>query len=165
MIGNEVDARFIRDWYRETTQNASWATPNKVPEGWKYLSSGCYRSVYLHVESGVVYKIERDRNYTGGQTNEGEYNNLRLYRFKRMPKGCRFPRWAFYAFEDQDNVMAMEYFTHLLKEYSRYDEKGSRHWENLRKIRNVLQGIWDLHGANLAVDQTTEELVPIDLGG
>ena len=164
MIGNEADARFIRDWYRETTGSSYGDAPRNVPEGWEYVSSGCYRSVYLHVASGAVYKIERDPGY-GGQSNDDEANNLRKYRFRKMPKGCRFPRWALYDLGGGDNVMAMEYFTHLLNRYSRYNENGSRHWENLRKIQNVLRDLWDLHGANLAVDQTTEELVPIDLGG
>jgi len=165
MIGNEVDARFIRDWYREMTGNAYSDAPRRTPEGWEYVSSGCYRSVYLHVKSGVVYKIEREPGYSGGQTNRGEFNNLRQFRFKRLPKGCRFPRWMFFDFGDGDDIIAMEYFTHLLNRYSRYNEQGFKHWENLRKIQNVLRGLWDLHGANLAVDQTTEELVPIDLGG
>lgn len=159
MIGNAVDAQVIADWYREVNPDGhyfrlSWE--EDLPEGWKYLGDGCYRAAFLSPE-GVVYKVE---HYEGsGQSNAGEAKRLeRLHKKCKMPQGTRLPRYTYYA---NSNVIAMERFTRLLKDYGRY-EQGSP-WERLPLVERACK-VGDMHGANLAVDQETDELVPIDLG-
>lgn len=156
MIGNETDARFIRDWVR--------GGKHYHPEGWQRLGTGCYRAAWLHVASGVVYKVQHEATYSY-QTNHAEARNIARYRFKKMPKGCRLPRYQFFALDNQeDGVMAMERFSKLLREVSYYQDPNG-YYDRHKELQGVLRDVYDLHGGNLAIDEENELLVPIDLGG
>lgn len=161
MIGNEADAEFIRDhvvdvtgdYFRESIAN---------PQGWRHLGSGCYRSAWLHLESGVVYKVQHGY-LNSWQSNEGEAETLRRYFLKKMPKGCRLPRWQYFALDGR-GVIAMERFSMLLRQVSRYQDPNGYH-DRLRLLQGVLGDVSDFHGGNLAIDEESDLLVPIDLGG
>jgi len=156
MLGNETDARFIRDWYIEGRGYGA-------PEGWRLIGSGCYRNAYLHVESGVVYKVDQSYGY-GGQGNNTEARALRNYFYnKKMPAGCRLPRFRFLEL-DGKGVIAMEKFDKLLKDFSIYGN-GAEYYDRRDALQRALRDTYDLHAANLAVDEVNQLLVPIDLGG
>lgn len=163
MLGNEEDARFIRDWYLNAVNEKGDRWNLTPPEGWARLGGGCYRAAFLHEESGVVYKVQHSYGYGYGQSNASEAETLRRYMFRKLPQGCRFPRYSFYEL-DGKGVMAMERFSKLLRDYSRYAE-GSHYWDRLRKLQGALYDVYDLHSANLAIDEENQLLVPIDLGG
>lgn len=159
MLGNESSAEFIRDWSLLTSKHYR---PEQAPQGWTRLGSGCYRVAYLNALEGIVYKVEH--RYGGfGQTNEGEFQKLRSMRLTRLPKGIRFPRYHLYSLDGR-TVAAMEYLPKLLKDFSRYGGEGATYWNLKSKLCDTLPDLWDMHGANIAVDENTKEIVPIDLG-
>jgi hypothetical protein len=156
MIGNEEHAQEILDW-------ALTAPDAAPPKGWKRLGQGCYRQAMLHIETNVVYKVQHNYSVRYSQSNDSEAENLRRYWLKKLPQGCRFPRYQLFRF-DGKGVMAMERFGKLLRDVSRYGE-DSRYWERHSKLQDVLRNVYDLHGANLAIDEENDQLVPIDMGG
>lgn len=159
MIGNEAEAKFIRDWYASKGQ---WSQRDDTPPvGWERLGSGCYRAAFLS-PTGVVYKVQHNYDHSS-QSNAGEAETLRRYWLTRMPKGCRLPRWSLYELDGKE-VMAMERFTKLLNEFSLFSAEGSKYWSLRSALENVISDQWDFHGGNLAVDEEAELLVPIDLG-
>lgn len=163
MIGNETDARFIRDWVRKDSGSGYYGTTS-TPEGWERLGYGCYRAAWLHIASGVVYKVQHD-SYGSFQSNKVESYNIRRYWFKKMPKGCRLPKHQFFALDNpEDGVIAMERFGRLLKAVSVYQDPHGYHDRKL-PLLNALRDVYDLHGSNLAIDEENELLVPIDMGG
>lgn len=163
MIGNEAEARFIHEWYRAwQAREDYWTDPGPMaPEGWERLGSGCYRIAFL-APSGTVYKVQSSSS--SYQTNEAEAYTLRRYMFRKLPKGCRFPRYQLFMVTEGEGVMAMERVASLLKEHSRYDGEGRR----IRGLRNdlveTLYDLHDLHDANIGVAEDGA-VVPIDLGG
>lgn len=158
MFGNETEARFIRDW-RDLYLRAGRTTHEiPVPEDWKKLGSGCYRTAYLS-PSGVVYKVQHRK--TSWQTNVGEAEKIRSLMFRKLPKGCRLPRFALYDL-GTEGVLAMEKFDKLLNEFAFYSFDGSRYWGLREELMQALN-LWDLHGANVAIDKEGL-VVPIDLG-
>lgn len=170
MLGNEEDARFIRDWHIAITASEGdydrKTGEYRSPEGWERLGSGCYRVAYLSPD-GVVYKVQLYYAAPGryeGQSNKTEVANLRKYWLTKMPEGCRLPRWGFFELDGR-GVMAMEQFNKLLKQYSKRDAEGSRYWTALNRLQNVMCDMYDFHGGNLAVDEENQKLVPIDMGG
>lgn len=159
MIGNADDARFIREW--TDREKDEYGDVRGAPEGWTRLGNGCYRIAFLHEASGVVYKVQFNYRYSG-QSNAHEVATIRRYYLKKLPEGCRLPRYGWF---EESGVIAMERFTKLLKNYSSYEREGSVYWGRLRRLQDFLRDVYDLHGANIAVDERTKEIVPIDLGG
>lgn len=160
MIGNEGYALYIRDWYVEEYDKA-FSVQQDAPIGWQRLGAGCSRTAFLSPD-GVVYKVQC--RYSGSfQTNEREWRNYNRFRLShRLPQGARFPRWSFYRLDGR-GVIASEKFVRLLNDFSQYSGEGSTLWSLRGKVADRLN-LWDMHGANLAVDEETMELVPIDLG-
>lgn len=159
MLGNESSAEFIRDWSLLMSKHYR---SEQAPQGWTRLGSGCYRVAYLNALEGIVYKVERCYG-TGGQTNEGEFQKLRSMRLTRLPEGIRFPRYHLYSLDGR-TVAAMEYLPKLLKDFGRYVGEGATYWNLKSKLCDTFPDLWDMHGANIAVDENTKEIVPIDLG-
>jgi hypothetical protein len=164
MLGNEENARFIRDWYLDVMREYYSGDNDRrreAPEGWRRLGAGCYRQVYLHVETSVVYKVEH--NYRDGwQSNKGEAQNIRKLMFTRLPKGCRLPRYQLFRL-DGKAVIAMEYFEKLLREFSMYGDSGRDYWTAKTEMLNAVN-LSDMHASNVAVDEINKQIVPIDLG-
>lgn len=168
MLGNEADARFIRDWhFSPDAKRDAWGDLiQQAPDGWRRLGEGCYRVAYLSPD-GVVYKVQHYYAEPGqyqSQSNKGEAEALRKYWLKKMPKGCRLPRWGFFELDGR-GVIAMERFNKTLSHYSQYNDPGSRYWILVEHLQGVLCDVYDLHGGNMAVDEENQKLVPIDLGG
>lgn len=166
MLGNEEDARFIRDWHLEVADRDPWDPDYKaVPRGWSRIGSGCYRIAYLSPD-GVVYKVQGYYALPGqyeGQSNKEEAENLRRFWLKKMPEGCRLPRFRFFEL-DGKGVIAMERFQKTLSQFSDYgDPQGTEYWALRGRLQRAL-GLTDMHGGNLAVDEENKLLVPIDLG-
>lgn len=167
MLGNEENARFIRDWYQEARggERLPWRRWEDEPEGWTYLNHGVSRAAYLGPD-GVVYKVQHyyggDENYYLGQSNSGEADTLRKHFLTKLPRGCRLPRFTYYELDGR-GVMVMEYFKKLLNQVPHSSPERSVLESPLRALRAVLR-LEDLYGVNLAVDTERELLVPIDLG-
>lgn len=121
------------------------------PKGWKYLASGCYRTVYLS-PSGVVYKCETGAN----GANRREYENYVKLLSRKLPEGVRLPRLTYFR---EYGIIAMEAFEDTLAD-APYDARYDRiHGEMRRQIP-----IKDLHTYNVMIDRKGEMLVPVDLG-
>lgn len=167
MLGNEENARFIRDWYVEARggESNSWRRWEDEPEGWTYLNHGVSRAAYLGPD-GVVYKVQhyygRDASYYLGQSNSGEAETLRKHFLTKLPKGCRLPRFTYYELDGR-GVMVMEYFRKLFNQVITSHKEYGKYASPLDDLRRTLR-LEDLYGANLAVDTERELLVPIDLG-
>lgn len=160
MIGNPGYATYIRDWYVEEYAKP-WGQREDCPEGWRLLGGGLFRKAFLSPD-GVVYKVQHNYKYSG-QTNEGEWETFKRMRLEcRMPKGVRLPRMYYHALDGR-GVIAMEKMGRLLREFSVYSEEGSSLWTRRAELCEIT-GMWDLHGENLALDETTSELVIIDWG-
>lgn len=166
MLGNEADARFIRDWYARELDKPTDNQYGDAPKGWTWLGAGCYRAVFLSPD-GVAYKVQQRYAEPGGwesQSNKTEAANLRRYWLTRMPRGCRLPRWGYFELDGR-GVIAMERFDKTLNRYSQYSDEGSKYWGALGRISDLMCDLYDFHGGNLAVDEENQLLVPIDLGG
>lgn len=168
MIGSEGYALYIRDWYAERYElyckgDIPYGHLNEtVPAGWQRLGAGCSRTAFLSPD-GVVYKVQQGYGHGWGQSNEQEWRNYNRFRLShRLPQGARFPRWSFYRLDGR-GVIASERFIRLLNDFSQYSDEGSTLWSLRGKVADQLN-LWDMHGANLGVDEETMELVPIDLG-
>lgn len=162
MIGNADDARFICDWYIGQLSTHDRYDVG-APKGWVRLGSGCYRAAFVSPD-GVVYKVQHRRD-AGAYGNAGEAQNLRRYWLTKMPKGCRLPRYRLFELGGEETVIAMERFSKLLTDVSRYQSPGDRYWALKSALENVMYDLYDLHGRNVAIDEENNLLVPIDLGG
>jgi hypothetical protein len=58
----------------------------------------------------------------------------------------------------------MEYLPRLLSSYSSVGD-GSGYWNARSGLCQIFPDLWDAHGGNIAVDQESGQIVPIDLGG
>lgn len=163
MIGNETEARFIHEWYRAQRARADYydRPGAQAPEGWKRLGSGCYRIAFL-APSGIVYKVQN--NPDSFQSNAEEASTLRRYMFRKLPKGCRFPRYQLFMVRESEGVMAMERMESMLKEYSHYKAEHRRVRDLKAALVDALYDLWDLHDGNIGVAEDGA-VVPIDLGG
>lgn len=160
MLGNETDAAFIRDWFVAEVQK-SFSEQATEPEGWKRLGAGVSRVAFLSPE-GVVYKVQRYYGEQWGQSNEREDQNIKEHRLRKLPEGCRLPRWHFYRLDGR-GVMAMEAFAKLLNDVEEYTEERMRMDIIVFRLQKALRS-FDLHSHNVAVEEDTGILVPIDLG-
>lgn len=156
MLGTAEEALFIRDWFLASKND--YKAP-KTPEGWRRLGAGVSRCVFRSEATGVVYKIEKyydDDEYT--QSNRKEAETIRKFYLRKLPAGCRLPR--FYLHElDGKPVMAMEAFTTLLR-----DAPDRQSYSVTRSRLERFTKLWDLHDQNLAVDEVNKQLVIIDWG-
>lgn len=163
MIGNETEARFIHEWYRtQRSKEDYWDNPGpQAPEGWERLGSGCSRIAFL-APSGTVYKVQNSPDSC--QSNVSEAYTLRRYMFRKLPKGCRFPRYQLFMVKEDEGVMAMERMVSLLREYSQYRKEHRRVRDLKVALADTLHDLWDLHDGNIGVAEDGA-VVPIDLGG
>lgn len=158
-IGHEHDARFIRDWSILMAENCRYGeTP---PSGWTRLGAGAYRSVFLNEATQTAYKVEHQYNGVG-QSNASEARNLRKLYLRKMPGGCRLPRWSLYELDGR-TVMAMEKFNKLIRDFNQYDQEGATYHASYYRLKRAMHEFWDLHQQNVAVDDNGL-VVPIDLG-
>ena len=164
-IGTEEEAGFILYYHLQAQASTnSWEYP-EPPEGWTRLGSGCYRVAYL-APSGVVYKVQGRYDKDGDrrwQSNFSEVQNLRRHHLKRLPKGCRIPRWNSFEFPEGKIVVAMEKFDRLVRSLTWQEREDTR--EARVRMLDAVDGIYDTHDANLAYDDKTKEVAIIDWGG
>lgn len=158
--GSREDAVFIRDWYR--SQNNKW-DGQRSPEGWKTLGEGCYRAVFLNVVQGVVYKVQHYGGMDSGQSNRREAATIRrLLLTKKFPDGIRMPRFTLHDLGG-DDVLVMEKFDRLLRDFSSYTPEGNIYWFLQARLCSITR-LGDMHAGNIAVDRATRTIIPIDLG-
>jgi hypothetical protein len=110
-----------------------------IPNGWKELGSGCFRTAFL-APDGIVYKVEA----RGGHYNPIEYQVFLAFADK-MPEGVSLSPCFFYG----NGVLAMELATGDETEWGLPTELRQ---EIIRITRdNDIDGlgaIRDLHGGN-----------------
>jgi len=165
-IGNEADARLIRDWvrawygeekYPRTTQHMR----SDPPEGWTYLGEGSFRSVWLSPD-GVAYKVQHRPDSV--QSNEGEYQALERARDREAPVGSRLPACSFYPLGFSGNgVLAMERIVGKTV-YALYS------WDQPKEITDLMwqiecaYNLCDMHSENVMIEESTKVLIPVDFG-
>lgn len=171
MIGTAEEAKFIRDWAHGRAPGGyiyGDEVRKNLPEGWQYAGCGAYRAAFLS-PCGVIYKVEREVGGNvalWGQSNEGEYRNLKkMYLTCKLPEGTRLPKFTYYTLDNNGGVMAMEAIDTKYADIFDlpYDEQ-----DRIRSLYNKLQDqlpIGDLHHANVMYDSKTKELVPVDCAG
>jgi hypothetical protein len=161
-VGRKEEAEFIRDWFRVMDKHGR--ATYQAPDGFKRLGNGAYRVAYLAKDSNVVYKVQW-RATEQYQSNRSEYLNLRSMMLCKLPEEIRFPKYHLWELDTPgDEVAAMEYLPKLLQNFSTFGE-GSRLWAARNTLCRVFPALWDSHGGNIAVDEKTGQIVPIDLGG
>lgn len=169
-IGNDHDAQTILFWVRSHGRD-DWGRPScirkgEAPEGWEFLGSGSYRSVWLSPD-GVAYKVNHS---TWDDQSEDELSALRKVwdRQADLPAMCRVPRFERYEV-DSEPVVAVEHVKGKTLSDAQYSNEIDRaeyklHWEHLRMFENRFK-LWDMHGENAMIDSETGDLVVVDLGG
>lgn len=164
-IGNVSDATLIRTWVRDSPKRSKWGRPDCVhkgyaPEGWKYLGSGSFRSVWLSPE-GVAYKVlHTPEDYDNQQ--RGELDCLARAWEIELPARCRVPKYQPYVFEGEI-ITAVERINGKTLDDS-YGEDDYDEFATIKSIASRRLGLQDMHGDNCMVDENTRELVLVDLG-
>ena len=161
-LGDKADAEFIRNWH--LLMRKRYPSIESAPDGFKYLGEGCYRTAYLDEGTNVVYKVENRYGDDYGQSNREEYLNLRSMMLRKLPTNIRFPEYHLWELDGR-TVAAMEYLPRLLDSFPQYGEEGQSYWGARRELCRTFPALWDSHGANIAVDENTKQIVPIDVGG
>lgn len=163
MIGNRGYAMYIREWVRDAqrVEGLVGLVPRRAPEGWKYLSQGCYRGAYLSPD-GVVYKVQISPGLYSGQPNIDEYRRWWKLRLRyREIEGMRWPLMNCFQFEGADDINAMD---HVGKTLSQYDGPDRQQYLDAARRCGWNLDLPDMHHGNLAVDEKRKLIVPIDLG-
>ena len=160
-LGTEENAEFIRDWF--ILMNKYDRDTHYAPEGFRRLGNGAYRVAYLNEVENVVYKIEWNYGRSYDQSNKEEYLNLRSMMLCKLPETVRFPKYHLWELDGR-TVAAMEYLPNLLDQYGGWNG-GQKWWDAKRELCRTFPDLWDSHGANIAVDEESGKIVPIDLGG
>jgi len=160
-IGNEHDAQTILYWVRSHPNvygRPSCVTRGDAPEGWEYIATGSFRSVWRSPE-GVAYKVGHcEDDYQSCE----EINNLKTAWERGVPEGCRLPKFTPY-YPNDDVVIAVE----LVRGETLYDSGKSDgpfgdYYELLSEIE-IKFNLGDLHDENAMVDEDGY-LVPVDFG-
>lgn len=94
-----------------------------LPEGWKYLGSGAYRSAYLS-PTGVVYK----RMHEFGSQDNNRNEEQRYREHKDSVKGFRLAACRYFK---SNKILAMEYVKDDRSECKKSMEAMSRYMSNV----------------------------------
>lgn len=160
-IGNEWEAEHIYLWVsrdRRKYARPRCAEQELAPEGWEYVASGSFRSVWRS-PTGVAYKVEHNRSEYSHQSAE-EIENLKKAWEKGAPEGCRLPKFDEFRV-DGEVIVAVEYIDGpTLHEYEGPEDDLYERLDQC-EFRFALS---DLHDENVVVD-ADGLLVPVDLGG
>lgn len=162
-IGNAMDARLIRNVFNDyqTSSEVNACTPEScpLPDGWSYVSSGAFRSVFRSPD-GVGYKVERKRHKRDSSDNLREYNaSIRIRKECVEIPGVRIPEMTYYELDNNDPVIAVEFIDGKTL-YGHGDPDGK--YQPLIERLETEWRIWDTHGFNLMVDKD-ESLVLVDI--
>lgn len=164
-VGTLEEAQLILDWVEDGGEGIynrpEVVEANHAPEGWKYLGSGSFRSVWRS-PSGVAYKVMHGQGY-GSNGNQEEYENLReaWKKAHELPCGVRLPKGFLYSPGDK-TVMAMEVVKG--KTLGDYYGHGRDEFYTLLGICGDKLRLWDMHGDNAMVSEDDHRLVLVDLG-
>lgn len=164
-IGNISDASLIRNWVRSSPKKNNWSRPDCVyqshaPEGWEYLGSGSFRSVWLSPE-GVAYKVlHSEGDYDNQQ--QGELDRLASAWNTELPDRCRVPKFQSYTL-DGEIITAVERINGRVLE-DLYGDVDYDEYVTIKSIASRKLGLYDTHNENCMVDEDTKELVLVDLG-
>jgi RIO-like serine/threonine protein kinase len=159
-VGNAHDAALIYRWLYESEREygrSQRVWDAKAPDGWEFLGSGSFRSVWRSPE-GVAYKVQHTSRTS--QSNEGEYRTLQEARLCKLPERVRLPLASLFEV-DNCFVIAME----LIRGPRLYDYQGADQsdlMEILYEVEVTLE-MGDLHSENAMVDEDGM-LVPVDFG-
>ena len=163
-IGNEDEARQILYWVRASPRDYDYARPQCVtqeeaPEGWEYVGTGSFRSVWLS-PTGVAYKVEHGSKYS--HQSEEEATNLNRAWSKGAPEGCRLPKWQRFVVDEDETIIAIE----LIRGVTLYEYSGDiphdELYDRLSRCETHFK-LYDLHDSNVIIDEDGY-LVPVDLG-
>lgn len=154
LIGSRKVAKEIYDFIKSDKR--------LPPDKWRSIGSGSFRSVYLHVPTQVVYKVD-DYMYDQGYTNKRELHNARVLRKMSQDgfigKKCRIPKVSGYKFGD-DIVLAME---HIKGEPGPNFVSSSKRAAEGRRTLHQVGRFEDMHEYNYLVEKGAV-VVPVDMG-
>lgn len=160
-IGNISDARMIHRWVNEADRKygrSERAWQEEAPEGWEFLGSGCFRSVWRSPE-GIAYKVQHGKG--SSQSNEEEYDNLQRASRCEIPEGVRLPAASLYEV-GEERVIAMEAISGSTLGYYGGDDRW-RYYSLMHACEAAFR-LEDLHDENVKVDEGGY-LVVVDFGG
>jgi hypothetical protein len=129
-----------------------------VPSEWRRIGSGAFRTAYLHIASGVVYKVENNPTYAAGSDmgNKCEARNARRLA-KHAWKHIVIPTVSLFTIGEHF-VVAMEYVEGTLgMTYGKHP--GPDEWYKV-PYRNRVR---DMHGGNYIIRSSDNKMVPVDL--
>lgn len=150
-----------------------------ILDGWKLQGTGAFRNAYLHIASGVVYKVDG----CGGQwgyTNQSEKRNAkRLAQFAW--EHVAIPLVSMFTFKEAGRVkyslddmteegrhnayvIAMEFIDGKLgREADGYQHPGYKEFQETVGWKSTVNICTDMHGANFIIRASDNKFVPIDL--
>ncbi len=158
VIGKRTHAAEALDILNTFKQTWDW---NHIPDGWRRIGSGCFRQVFLHVDSNVVYKTETQSGYDPEYGSAAEVRNARRLRSGTdgfVGSYIRIPPTSCFTINNE-LVVAMERVSGtLFADIEPEGRMGFREacWELYRL------GFMDMHDANFFVD-ADRYLVPVDM--
>lgn len=123
------------------------------------IGSGAFRVAYLHIPSGVVYKVERNAKYAKqvGMGNKCEQrNSTRLA--KRAWEHVYIPLVSVFTVEGKF-IAAMEYVDGVMGMNYGDEHPGVAEWYQTP----YRERIRDMHGGNYIIRASDKKMVPIDL--
>ena len=163
-IGNEQDAQKILSWVRSYPTRYSrpeCVNNEEAPDGWEFLGSGSFRSVWLSPE-GVAYKVNHRDDYD--EQGEGEVSNLREAWKRQPPEGCRLPEFNHFLIGGEV-IVAIEAIDGVtVEEHLRGEREPDRSMHKLMRDCESMYKLCDVHTENAMID-SNGFLVVVDWGG
>lgn len=171
VLGNSQDAKLIYQWVhgqRDKRDPYAYSRGSMgAPEGWEFLGYGSFRSAWRSPE-GVCYKVE---HYYSGWANDSdnskEYKNWsRWSRECILPERVRLPDLTYFE-NGGKPVIAMECVKGVTLTAWRRRPGNEGGYEAYRKLmfkaEDEMDGMCDMHGENVMVEEETGDLVVVDL--
>lgn len=162
-IGNYHDAQTILHWVRGHGQE--YGTPSciehkEAPLGWKFIASGSARSVWRSPE-GVAYKVVHDARW--GSQNTSEVDHLKEAWSRKVPEGCRLPKFSSFDVGDELVVVMEAVNGPRLYDYvTEYGNSEDDYYDRMNLCETRF-GLIDMHDENVVIDEDGL-LVPVDFG-
>jgi len=168
-IGNASEAAEILAAFRKGRSEDKWDEGIAIPDGWKYLGHGLYRTAFLS-PSGVVYKLERG-SLSWWENNRKEYENILEMRYdSRVTETVIIPKAWLYEIDGSD-VIAMEFMDGIWTEFHFPEDcecgdtfGGTCARVQFRAIEQKL-ALNDVHSGNAVFIPAQKKWALIDLGG
>lgn len=155
-IGTVEHARQAQTLHDSTTD---WDREKANSDEWRFLGEGCYRAAFLHIATGVVYKVG------SGWANALDHKTSTELR-KFIWQHVYVPKTSLFDLDNDENtvIVAMEYVDAPLAVSSGGDatHPGHREWRRKGGCSDMHRANWvKFSHANSGCEGT---FIPIDMG-